>query len=188
MPRLILVTGGARSGKSDFAQDLAGRLAGDDVLFVATAEAGDADMAARIAAHRGTRPPAWRTVEAPRHVGRAIRATAPAGVTVVDCLTLLVSNVVLALGDEPDAAAADAAVGGEVRELVEAARTAPGVVVAVTNEVGLGIVPANRLARVYRDVLGRANAALAREAAEVYLLVSGLPLEIKSLTRPRETP
>lgn len=188
MPQLILVTGGARSGKSDFAQDLAARLAGDDVLFVATAEAGDADMAARIAAHRDARPPAWRTVEAPRGVGRAVHTAAPAGAVVVDCLTLLVSNVLLALGDEPDAAAIEAVVSDEVREIVEAARAAPGAVVVVTNEVGLGIVPANRLARVYRDVLGRANAALARAAAEVYLLVSGLPVEIKSLTRRRENP
>lgn len=183
MSRLILVTGGARSGKSDFAQELAARLAGDDVVFVATAEAGDNDMAARIAAHRCARPAAWRTVEAPRRVGAAIRAARPARAVLVDCLTLLVSNVLLAEAEE----AVDAAVTDEVRELIEAAREA-GTVIVVTNEVGLGIVPDNRLARRYRDLLGRANATLAREAAEVYLLVSGVPLEIKSLVQRKGTP
>lgn len=188
MAQLILVTGGARSGKSDFAQELAGRIAGEDVLFVATAEAGDDDMAGRIAAHRRSRPAAWRTVEAPRRVGPAVRGVPPAGVVLVDCLTLLVSNVLLSLGDEPAADAAATAVTDEVECLIETARASSGTVIVVTNEVGLGIVPVNRLARLYRDLLGRANARLAREAAEVYLLVSGLPLEIKALARPRGTP
>lgn len=186
MSRLILVTGGARSGKSDFAQELAGQLAGDEVLFVATAEAGDDDMAARIAAHRSARPPAWRTAEAPRRVGETIRNAPPARVVLVDCLTLLVSNVLLAHVDDPDPNALDSAVRGEVRELIAAVGAAT--VIVVTNEVGLGIVPDNRLARLYRDLLGRANAALARDADEVYLLVSGIPLEIKALARQKGTP
>jgi adenosylcobinamide kinase / adenosylcobinamide-phosphate guanylyltransferase len=181
--RLILVTGGARSGKSDFAQALAQSLGGEDVLFVATAEAGDEDMAHRIAAHQQARPAAWRTVEAPRRVGQAIRQAASAKVVLVDCLTLLVSNVLLSLGEEPTSQTTEAAVYEEVSGLVEAAREAEGSVIVVTNEVGLGIVPANRLARLYRDVLGRANATLARESEQVYLLVSGLPLEVKSLAR-----
>src|SRR5262249_50433089 len=154
---------------------------GEDVLFVATAEAGDEDMARRIAAHRQARPAAWRTVETPRQVGQAIRQAGPSGVVVVDCLTLLVSNVLLSLGDEPPPEPAEAAAEDEVRGLIESARATQGSVIVVTNEVGLGIVPASRLGRLYRDLLGRANAAVAREAAEVYLLVSGLPLEIKSL-------
>ena len=183
MQRLILVTGGARSGKSDFAQTLAQSLGGEDVLFVATAEAGDEDMAYRIAAHRQARPVAWRTVEAPRRVGWAIRRAAPAKAILVDCLTLLVSNVLLSLGEEPTAEVVEAAVEEEIRSLVEAGRAAQGGVIVVTNEVGLGIVPANWLARLYRDVLGRANATLARESEQVYLLVSGLPLKVKSLAR-----
>jgi adenosylcobinamide kinase / adenosylcobinamide-phosphate guanylyltransferase len=184
--RLILVTGGARSGKSAFAQQLAHRLGGD-VSFVATAELSgsahsvDEEMIRRIAAHRQSRPAAWRTIEAPRRVGQAISAADSAQVFLVDCLTLLVCNVLLSLGDEPTEDAAQTAVDDEVRELIEAIRTTPSTVIIVTNEVGLGIVPVNRLARLYRDLLGRANATLARESAEVYLLVAGLPLEIKAL-------
>jgi adenosylcobinamide kinase / adenosylcobinamide-phosphate guanylyltransferase len=182
---LILVTGGARSGKSDFAQELARELAQEDVLFVATAEPGDEDMSRRIAAHRQARPAAWRTIEAPNHVGDAIRQAAPAKVVVVDCLTLLVSNVLLSLGDEPTSEAASYAVNGEIDALIEASNNTQATIIVVTNEVGLGIVPANRLARLYRDLLGRANAQLAQHANKVYLLVSGLPLEIKSLALPR---
>lgn len=184
MRRLILITGGVRSGKSDFAQQLALELGGEDVVFVATAEAGDAEMAHRIAAHRQARPAAWRTIEAPRRVGQAMAQAGSAKAVVVDCLTLLVSNVLLSLGDEPASAlagSAEAAVDEEVRGLIESARTLHGTVILVTNEAGLGIVPVNRVARLYRDLLGRANAALAREADQVYLLVAGIPLDIKSL-------
>jgi len=181
--RLILVTGGARSGKSDFAQSLARELGGDDVLFVATAEARDEEMAARIAAHRQDRPGTWRTVESPRRAGEAIRQAAPAKAVLVDCLTLLVSNVLLSLGEEPAAEMAQAAVREEVDGLLAAVGEASGTVIVVTNEVGLGVVPANRTARMYRDLLGRANAVLAREAGQVFLLVSGLPIEVKSLAR-----
>jgi adenosyl cobinamide kinase/adenosyl cobinamide phosphate guanylyltransferase len=178
---LILVTGGARSGKSDFAQRLAVEWGGQDVLFVATAEPGDEEMARRIAAHRQARPSAWRTVEAPRQIGQAIRQAGPVKAIIVDCLTLLVSNVLLSFGEEPSARQAETAVDEEIGSLLRAAREAPGSVIVVTNEVGLGIVPDNRMARLYRDLLGRANATLAREADQVYLLVSGLPVEIKSL-------
>ena len=185
MQELILVTGGARSGKSDFTQELARELAQDDVLFVATAEPGDEDMARRIVAHRQSRPAAWRTVEAPRMVGAAIQKAAPAKVIVVDCLTLLVSNVLLSLGEEPDGEAANRAVQDEIRGLIGASNSTQANMIVVTNEVGLGIVPVNSLARLYRDLLGRANATLAQHAEKVYLLVAGLPLEIKSLALPR---
>lgn len=180
---LILVTGGARGGKSDFAQNLAAELGGDDVLFVATAEARDDEMARRIAAHREARPSGWRTLEAPRQVGQALRQAGRTKAVVVDCLTLLVSNVLLSFGDDPPPGPASAAVEEEVASLLAAAREATWPVVVVTNEVGFGIVPANVLARMYRDLLGKANTALAREADQVYLLVSGLAVEIKSLSR-----
>ena len=183
MSRLILITGGARSGKSDFAEQLAHSLGRDDVLFVATAEALDEDMARRIAAHRQSRPPAWCTLETPRHVGTAIQNAAAARVVIVDCLTLLVSNVLFAEEGSPDPNAAETAVSAEVCDLIAAARAVRGDLIVVTNEVGLGIVPDNRLARTYRDLLGRANSTLAREADQVYLMVAGLPLEIKALTR-----
>jgi adenosyl cobinamide kinase/adenosyl cobinamide phosphate guanylyltransferase len=183
MGRLILITGGVRSGRSAFAEALAGQLGGAEVLFVATAEARDEEMAARIAAHRQTRCPAWRTIEAPRQVGAAIRHAAPQRVVILDCLTLLVSNCVLSLGEQPAAEQASAAVEAELAELIAAVEAVAGVVIVVTNEVGWGIVPENRLARLFRDLLGHANARLARLAERVYLLVAGVAVELKSLSR-----
>jgi len=196
---LILVLGGARSGKSDFAQRLAARLGGDRVLFVATAEAADREMARRIAAHRRARPAAWRTVEAPRAAGEALRRhLGDCRAVVVDCLTLLVSNVLLAAAGvprEPEApgrahgagaaiteevaAAAEAAAREEVEALVAASREAGVPVIVVSNEVGWGLVPSTPLARLYRDLLGRANQVVAAHAGTVYLLVAGIPLVVK---------
>lgn len=180
MGRLILVTGGARSGKSSFAQSFAARLGGESVLFVATAQPRDPEMAQRIEAHRLSRPAAWATLEAPRQVGQAIQSAPPTSVILVDCLTLLVSNVLLALDD---GCAAEAVMTDEVVSLLKVGRSRSEALVVVTNEVGLGIVPGNPLARQYRDLLGRGNAFIAAEADEVYLLVAGLPVEIKSLAR-----
>jgi adenosylcobinamide kinase/adenosylcobinamide-phosphate guanylyltransferase len=179
---LILVLGGARSGKSAFAQRLARERGGDRVLFVATAEAGDEEMAARIAAHRRDRPAGWRTLEAPLHAGEAIAArVADADVVVLDCLTLLVSNVLLTLGEAPDEADADRAVMAEVESLLTAIGGTAATFIVVSNEVGLGLVPDNPLGRLYRDLLGRANQALAAQAAHVYFLVAGLPVDVRAL-------
>jgi adenosylcobinamide kinase/adenosylcobinamide-phosphate guanylyltransferase len=180
--RLILITGGARSGKSTFAEQLATRLGGDDVLFVATAEALDDDMRRRIAAHRQARPAAWQTEEAPRHVGRRLLlAPDSRSVVLVDCLTLLVSNAVLSLGEDPDFEQAEKLALEEVDQLVEACLASAATVIVVTNEVGLGLVPPYKLGRIYRDVLGKANQRLAAQAETVFLLVSGLPIDVKKL-------
>jgi adenosyl cobinamide kinase/adenosyl cobinamide phosphate guanylyltransferase len=186
---LILVTGGARAGKSTFAERLARQFGGDrDVCFVATAEPGDDEMRARIAAHRAARPPGWRTIEAPRSVIAALDGLAdPLTVRVVllDCLTLLVSNVLLAQPHQAETAEGVwPAVEAEANALIRFAGRAAVPTVVVTNEVGLGIVPDNRLARLYRDLLGRANQRLAAQAAFVYLVVAGIPVEIKALQRP----
>lgn len=182
MGRLLLILGGARSGKSAYAQRIAETLGGEDVLFVATAEAGDADMAQRITRHRAERPQAWRTLETPRHVGQAITAyPAAVAVVVVDCLTLLVSNTLFACGEPPDPTVVDAAVQAEVAALVQACQARAGTCIVVSNEVGLGLVPDNALGRLYRDVLGRANQSLAAQAEAVYFLVAGLPVDMKAL-------
>ncbi len=180
MTNLTLILGGARSGKSTYAENLARRLGGDDVLYVATAQALDAEMSDRIARHRAQRPAAWRTLEAPLHPGGELMAQRPPRpVILLDCLTMLVSNILLAREAEGEAAA-EAAVQAEVHQLIEAARQLDAHLIIVSNEVGLGLVPDNALGRMYRDLLGRANQTLARAADEVIFMVAGLPMIIKS--------
>jgi adenosylcobinamide kinase/adenosylcobinamide-phosphate guanylyltransferase len=174
--RLVLVTGGARSGKSGWAERRAAS-EGPDVTYVATAQALDDDMAARIARHRADRPAAWTTVEAPRGAGAAVaRAATP--VVLVDCLTVLASNALLAHEGE-GFEGAQAAVLAEAEALRDAALGREGVTVVVTNEVGMGVHPPSQLGRWYRDALGRANALVAAAADEVVLMVAGIPVRVK---------
>jgi adenosylcobinamide kinase/adenosylcobinamide-phosphate guanylyltransferase len=177
--RLTLITGGARSGKSTFAQQLADAR-GTEVLFVATAEARDADMSARIAKHQAERPPHWHTLEEPRQVARTLHAAVPAPVVVLDCVTLWVTNLLLAEGATWESAAAqlDALL---VWYYARAAET-PIDVIVVSNEVGLGIVPADPLSRTFRDWLGLFNQRLAAAADAVYLMVAGIPVDVKALS------
>lgn len=180
MHRLVLVLGGVRSGKSRFAQELALRVGGDDVLFVATAEAGDDEMKGRIDHHRRSRPAAWRTLEQPLGTGEAIMAVeAPPAVLLVDCLTLLVSNALLQSGG--DAAAAEARTTAEIHSLVAAARHHAGLMIVVSGEVGQGLVPENPLGRLFRDLLGRANQILAEEAEATFLMVAGRAVDVCEL-------
>jgi adenosylcobinamide kinase/adenosylcobinamide-phosphate guanylyltransferase len=166
--RLTLVLGGARSGKSRHAEALISALP-SPWIYLATAEALDDEMAARIAEHRRRRDDRWQTIEAPRDLVRAV-AAAPAGRPVlIDCLTLWLSNLMIA-GAELD---------GEVDRLERALDGAAGPVVVVANEVGLGIVPDNALARRFRDLAGRLNQRLAVRADHVVLLVAGIPLTLK---------
>ncbi|MEP6621335.1 MAG: bifunctional adenosylcobinamide kinase/adenosylcobinamide-phosphate guanylyltransferase [bacterium] len=174
--RCTLILGGARSGKSRYAESLAEGWA--KVVFVATAEALDDDMSARIARHRADRPAHWTTVEAPLNLSEAIRG-APADATIiVDCLTLWISNLMFSRDIEDDDAF-DVAAKGEVASWLAAARARQGNLIVVTNEVGLGIVPDNAVSRRYRDVLGRVNQQVAAAADDVILLVAGLPVVVK---------
>ena len=167
-PRITLVTGGARSGKSAEAERRVLALPGRPV-YIATAEAGDGDMAARIAAHRARRGTGWRTVEAPLALAEALGASDGAGPRLVDCLTLWLSNLMLAGRDwQAEAAGLEAAL-----------LTQASPVVLVTNEVGGGIVPENALARAFRDAAGLLNQRIAGVADEVVLVVAGLPLVLK---------
>jgi adenosylcobinamide kinase/adenosylcobinamide-phosphate guanylyltransferase len=179
---LTLILGGARSGKSAYAEKLAAQHQGS-VLYVATAQAWDDDMAHRIAVHQAQRPSHWRTLEAPVQVGQAILAAPPAEVVLIDCLTLLASNVIAPL-DTADQTVADQALNTEIDALCEAiitvATTRTTHWIMVSNEVGLGIVPAYPLGRLYRDALGRANQRLAAMADHVFFMVAGLPLTVKS--------
>ncbi len=214
--RFTFVTGGARSGKSTFAERLAAQLAepfGGRVTYLATSETNDVEMAARVAAHRAARPAAWTTVECPLEVPAAVREHAGAGarpaasggpagppVFLLDCVTFWVTNLLFADGafggsappeegfnydkdllpaDEERAAAARVSAG--VADLLAALAETGATMIAVSNEVGLGVVPEYPLARLYRDQLGWANQRLAAAADRVYFLVSGLPLDVTAL-------
>ena len=173
---LTLILGGARGGKSAFAQHLAAQK-GERVTFLATAEAGDEEMRDRIEQHRASRPRHWQTIEIPSSVAEAMRA-ASSEVVLLDCLALLVSNLLCGVGE--DCVAAEARVDREIGDLLAAYREGGASLIVVSNEVGMGVVPPYPLGRIYRDLLGRANAQLARAADRVYVMVAGLALEIKA--------
>jgi adenosylcobinamide kinase/adenosylcobinamide-phosphate guanylyltransferase len=180
MPRrLTLILGGARSGKSTYAEKLA-REHHRDVLYVATAEAQDDEMAARIVAHRAQRPAHWITLEAPRAIGQAIRSSGVnAPLVLIDCLTLLVNNVIVPLSEPIEFKEADRALNAAIDDLLSVYEESTAEWIIVSNEVGLGLVPPYPLGRVYRDALGRANQRLAAVADEVWFMVAGLPLKVK---------
>ena len=181
--KLILVLGGARSGKSAFAERLASQL-GERVLYVATAQALDDEMRERIRMHRERRSGHWRTLEAALRAGAALRETVqPGEVVLLDCLTLLVSNTVLAAGENVTLAEAQPRVANEITALLEVARGHDAPVIVVSNEVGLGGVPLYPLGRIYQDLQGWANQRVAEEAVQVYWVVAGIPVDIKRLAR-----
>ena len=164
----LFVLGGARSGKSRYAQARAEAMPGE-LVFIATAQAFDAEMADRIVRHRADRDVRWQTVEAPIALPEAIvEHSAPGRVLLVDCLTLWTSN--LLLGEHDIDAASEA--------LERAVSVAPGPVILVANEVGLGIVPDNALARRFRDHAGLLNQRIAAAADTVVLVTAGLPLSL----------
>ena len=175
---ITLILGGARSGKSDYGEKLAAKY-GETVLYIATAEAGDAEMAERIAVHRRSRPAHWATLEAPRQVGPALDDLADTpDVLLLDCLTLLVSNIVLAFEAHPQAQV-EAEIEAELVHLIQARARRGLPLIIISNEVGLGLVPTYPLGRLYRDALGRANQYLAAVADTVILMVAGLPMVVK---------
>ena len=169
LEKLTLVLGGARSGKSAWAEGIVLE-SGLEPVYVATAEPLDDEMAARIARHRSERDPRFRTVEAPRDLARAIaRESRPGRAILVDCLTLWLTNLMVAGQPLDEAEAA----------LTRALETASGPVVLVSNEVGQGVVPVDRMSRDFIDAAGRLHQALARRADAVFLLTAGLAQRLK---------
>jgi len=167
-PMIELIIGGARSGKSALAERRAAE-SGLAVCYVATGQAGDGEMTARIAHHRARRPAHWRTVEEPLALAEALsKEAAPERCLIVDCLTLWLTNLLLGPGLEE-----------ERTRLLEILPTLPGRVILVSNEVGCGIVPINELARRFADEQGRLNQQVAAVADRVTLVAAGLPLELK---------
>jgi adenosylcobinamide kinase/adenosylcobinamide-phosphate guanylyltransferase len=166
-----LVIGGARSGKSNFAQKLA-QAQGNDVIIIVTAEILDAEMAARVDKHRAERPAHWRVIEAPLDLPQAIRsACADDSFVLVDCLTLWLSNILCTQAETLEQ---------RMDELCEAVKQASGKLVLVSNEVGWSIVPENALARAFRDQQGRLNQRIAALCEQVTLVAAGLPLVLKN--------
>lgn len=182
--RVVLVLGGTRSGKSLFAERLAVRMGGP-VTYLATLDAGDGEMVRRVSAHRERRPEGWTTVEEVRDIpGRVSEAGKEPGVLLIDCVTGWLSNLLLDK-DHPRPGATGAEkeeyIDSRVKELSEAILACRASVVLVSGEVGLGMVPPYPLGRIYRDIAGNANSKLAAAAGEVYMVVAGLAVEIKSL-------
>jgi len=183
--KCILILGGARSGKSRFAQQLAEQL-GKKVLFVATGEPLDEEMDSRIKEHKLSRPQNWRTLEAGVNVGERITEQIDdAEVVIIDCLTLLISNVLTGVGkeslenDQMNYASMGDRVVAEIEGLTRCINNTNAIFIVVSNEVGMGLVPSYRLGRAYRDLLGKANQLLAQQADDVYLMVAGIPWKLK---------
>lgn len=175
---ITLILGGARSGKSSHAEHLAGQL-GKRILYIATAEAHDDEMRQRITVHQEERPATWHTLEAPTGVGAALSEldARPDGL-LLDCMTVLVSNLVLAHEGQP-ITEVQAVVDAEIEAILKARAALNVPLIIVSNEVGLGLVPPYPLGRLYRDVLGRANQYLAARADRVLFMVAGLPMSVK---------
>ena len=172
MGKIIFISGGARSGKSSYALNLARRLA-RRVAFVATCEPLDKEMKKRIDAHKKSRPREWKTFEVPQKISPLLSSiNAAFEVVIIDCITLLVTNLLLRGYKE-------AAVEREIKKMCRLLKKMPADAVIVSNEVGLGIVPENEIAREFRDIAGRMNQIIAAGSDEVFFMVSGLPLKIK---------
>jgi len=176
---LTLILGGVRSGKTSYAQEQA-RQIGGNVLYVATASAGDEEMRMRIEAHRAARPAEWQTLEATLQVGEALISNqVRTQVVIVDCVTLLVSNVLLSFSEDAAFDEVEQKVQAEIDALLKAHSKIGGQWFIVSNEVGLGLVPPYPLGRFYRDLLGWANQTLVRSADRVIFMVAGIPTTIK---------
>lgn len=179
MKKLIFILGGARSGKSSFAENWA-KEHGQKVLFVATAQAFDEEMQTRIANHRQSRPEHWSTLEAPLKVATAIQTfSSDYDTLIVDCITLLAANVLLSLPEDCTQDAVNTAIMREIDTLLSTYQNSQAPWLIVSNEVGMGVVPTTQLGRFFRDALGKANQQIAQQADEVILMVAGLAWYLK---------
>jgi len=174
---ITLILGGARSGKSSFAEKIA-RETGKKVLFIATATAGDDEMAERIRNHQASRPAEWQTLELPRGIGKHLKETL-ADAVIVDCISLLVNNILMSLPEDSSMEVVMHEVHEEIDGLIAAQGRCGGQWLIISNEVGMGLVPPYPLGRVYRDAIGWANQSLAHAAKRVIFMVAGIPMIVK---------
>lgn len=182
MGKLIVVTGGARSGKSTFAENLI-RDQYDSVLYIATAIPYDDEMVERIKKHRKQRPNEWTTYEGYKDLGSVCEECSLDAI-LLDCITIMTTNLMFDYMGDKDIADCDTqlleeSIEIQINQLIEGARKYSGSTVLVTNEVGSGLVPESKLSRIFRDIAGRVNQRIASKADEVYLVVSGIPIKIK---------
>ncbi len=171
MGKIVFIVGGARSGKSSFALRLAQEY--KKVIFVATCQGLDEEMKERIRAHQASRPRQWKTIEEPKEIASSL-ANQKGGFdcVLIDCLTLLVSNLLLDGYNQKE-------ILGKTEELMQVLKNKKWVTVIVSNEVGLGLVPETKLGREFRDIAGKVNQAVAKQAHQVFFTVSGIPVKIK---------
>jgi len=177
MARMIFISGGTRSGKSDYAMELAGNEDGN-LVYVATATAGDPEMAERIRQHQSVRGERWSTVEEQLELDRVVSGIQSGSTVVIDCLTLWLTNVMTLHGmNVVERLETDATM--RAANIIQAIKGLDGLVITVTNELGMGLVPPDRTTRLFRDVMGRINRMFAEAADEAYLVVSGRSLRLK---------
>lgn len=185
MSKLILITGGARSGKSTFAEEMA-KTSGENILYVATSKPIDDEMKQRIAKHRAQRPSEWETLEAYKELDNQLADVADAkDAILLDCITIMVTNLMLDQCMDWDSLTREQVLDIEhdiqiqIEKLINVAKSTNTTFILVTNEIGMGVVPPYAIGRDFRDIAGRMNQILARAANEVYFCVSGIPMKVK---------
>ena len=180
---LTLILGGARSGKSSFAEKIAQKKGGDEVTYLATAEAKDEEMKKRIKHHQKTRNKKWKTIEEPLFLGEVLSSISAKEVVLVDCITIFLTNHLFSNtndSEEINYAKKENIIMDEIDKIVENAKNKD--IILVSNEIGMGVVPSNKLGREFRDISGRVNQFLAKKADDVYITIAGLPVELKELS------
>lgn len=184
MGNLVMVLGGVRSGKSSFAEALATKLGQEDVVYLATAEAGDEEMSDRITQHRKNRSEAWRTVESRRELASALSNITPTPkVVLVDCLTIWISNILLDAGEATPFAEIERQMHDELETFLESVQQSDTTVIMVAGEVGMGVVPESLLGRQFRDLHGWANQRLVEDASHSYLMIAGKTVNLEAITK-----
>jgi len=183
--KIVFITGGARSGKSDFAERIA-QQKGEKVVYIATSIPCDDEMKQRITKHRARRPQHWKTFEAFKDIDEIIQQVgSDVDVILLDCVTVMVTNLLLQTGIDFEKCSLEmideieSEIKGEIGKILKAAEKVNAYTIIVSNEVGMGIVPEYRLSRIFRDIAGRINQMIARKADDVYLVVSGIPMRLK---------
>lgn len=181
---MILITGGARSGKSQFAENMAQQY-GQKILYIATAEAFDDEMKQRILLHQQRRPSSWDTFEGYLNLDEVIENSETYDCILLDCVTILITNMMFYYGDtevdKMDFEKLEQIILYELKKIISAAQTRKKEIIFVTNEIGLGLIPESKLGRHFRDIAGKANQIIAEVSDTVYFLISGIPMQIKGV-------